>query len=83
MDISTGSVGLGVAMTAFAALMQDYLDAHEWLVPAERRGHQVQPLGVERFGQSGSLPDLYSATSRLLRRSDFRPRLPGALDISQ
>ena len=23
------------------------------------RGHRVEPLGVDRFGQSGSLPDLY------------------------
>ena len=33
VDISTGSVGLGVAMTTFAALVQDYLDAHERLGP--------------------------------------------------
>ena len=45
VDISTGSVGLGVAMTAFAALVQDYLDAHEWLAPAERRGRMVALVG--------------------------------------
>jgi pyruvate dehydrogenase E1 component len=24
-------------------------------------GHRVAPLGVDRFGQTGSLPDLYAA----------------------
>ncbi len=28
MDFSTGSVGLGVAMTTFSALMQDYVRLH-------------------------------------------------------
>jgi pyruvate dehydrogenase E1 component len=23
------------------------------------RGHKVRPLGVEHFGQTGSIPDLY------------------------
>ena len=45
VDISTGSVGLGVAMTTFAALVQDYLDGHEWLGPAERRGRMVAIVG--------------------------------------
>ena len=45
VDISTGSVGLGVAMTTFAALVQDYLGAHEWLAPAERRGRMVAIAG--------------------------------------
>lgn len=30
VDFSTGSVGLGVAMTSFASLVQDYLQAHDW-----------------------------------------------------
>ena len=30
VDFSTGSVGLGVAMTAFASLVQDYLRAKSW-----------------------------------------------------
>ena len=45
VDISTGSVGLGVAMTTFAALVQDYLEAHEWLGPAKRRGRMVAIAG--------------------------------------
>src|SRR3954454_22733200 len=31
VDFSTGSVGLGVAITLFASLVQDYLSAHGWL----------------------------------------------------
>src|SRR6201985_3548296 len=30
VDFSTGSVGLGVAMTLFASLVQDYVRAHGW-----------------------------------------------------
>ncbi|MEM8797115.1 MAG: transketolase, partial [Pseudomonadota bacterium] len=30
VDFSTGSVGLGVAITAFASLVQDYISAKEW-----------------------------------------------------
>ncbi|KAB2849980.1 MAG: transketolase, partial [Hyphomicrobiaceae bacterium] len=30
VDFSTGSVGLGVAVTAFAALVQDYVRSHGW-----------------------------------------------------
>ena len=45
VDISTGSVGLGVAMTTFAALVRDYLDAHEWLRPEGRRGRMVAVVG--------------------------------------
>ncbi len=45
VDISTGSVGLGVAMTTFASLVQDYLDAHERLRPGGRRGRMVAVVG--------------------------------------
>ena len=44
VDFSTGSVGLGVAITAFASLMQDYLSGHGWLAD-ERRGRFVATLG--------------------------------------
>lgn len=44
VDFSTGSVGLGVAVTAFASLTQDYLKAHGWLDPA-REGRMVATLG--------------------------------------
>ena len=44
VDFSTGSVGLGVAVTAFAALFQDYLVAHGHLDPAHT-GRMIALMG--------------------------------------
>src|SRR5918998_2461067 len=44
VDFSTGSVGLGVAVTAFASLVQDYLIAHD-MMPEEDRGRFVALIG--------------------------------------
>jgi pyruvate dehydrogenase E1 component len=44
VDFSTGSVGLGVAVTAFASLVQDYLLAHQRLDPAQA-GRMIALLG--------------------------------------
>jgi pyruvate dehydrogenase E1 component len=44
VDFSTGSVGLGVAITLFASLIQDYLTAHGWLEDAGR-GRFVALIG--------------------------------------
>lgn len=44
VDFSTGSVGLGVAITAFASLVQDYLVAHDLLAP-EKVGRMVALMG--------------------------------------
>ena len=44
VDFSTGSVGLGVAMTAFASIAQDYMLAHGALAP-ERAGRMISLLG--------------------------------------
>jgi pyruvate dehydrogenase E1 component len=44
VDFSTGSVGLGVAMTAFASITQDYMLAHGRLAP-ERAGRMISLLG--------------------------------------
>ncbi|WP_299682006.1 transketolase [uncultured Roseobacter sp.] len=35
VDFSTGSVGLGVAITAFASMVQDYLKARDWTAPRD------------------------------------------------
>ncbi len=45
IDISTGSVGLGVAFTSFAALMQDYLRGHGLVDPASPRPRHVAIAG--------------------------------------
>jgi pyruvate dehydrogenase E1 component len=44
VDFSTGSVGLGAAVTLFASLVQDYLTAHGWLDEADR-GRFVALIG--------------------------------------
>ncbi|MFL6721813.1 MAG: transketolase, partial [Sphingomonas sp.] len=44
VDFSTGSVGLGVAITLFASLVQDYLTAHGWLHEKDR-GRFVALIG--------------------------------------
>ncbi|MFC7498499.1 transketolase [Enterovirga sp. GCM10030262] len=44
VDFSTGSVGLGVAITAFASLIQDYLLAHGLMQP-EEAGRMVALMG--------------------------------------
>ncbi|MGH6659135.1 MAG: transketolase, partial [Sphingomicrobium sp.] len=36
VDFSTGSVGLGVAITLFASIVQDFLTGHGWLDDSER-----------------------------------------------
>src|SRR6476469_1269557 len=44
VDLSTGSVGLGVAITLLASLVQDYLSAHGWLDDQDR-GRFVALMG--------------------------------------
>ena len=44
VDFSTGSVGLGVAITAFASLVQDFLIAHGHLAEAEA-GRMIALMG--------------------------------------
>ena len=39
VDFSTGSVGLGVAQTLFASLVQDYVKAHGWMKDRRRGAH--------------------------------------------
>ena len=44
VDFSTGSVGLGVAITAFSSLVQDYLIAHGSMVEADA-GRMISLMG--------------------------------------
>lgn len=45
VDISTGSVGLGVAFTAFASLIQDYVRAKPWARTDRAEGRMVALVG--------------------------------------
>jgi len=49
VDFSTGSVGLGVAMTAFASLAQDYLIGHG--IAPDRTGRMVALAGDAEFDE--------------------------------
>jgi len=44
VDFSTGSVGLGVAITSFASLVQDYIHAHGW-AGGRRKGRMIAVVG--------------------------------------
>ncbi len=44
VDFSTGSVGLGVAVTAFASMVQDYVRAKAWAKPAPE-GRMIALVG--------------------------------------
>ena len=45
VDISTGSVGLGVAFAAFASIIQDYVRAKPWAKPGLKEGRMVALVG--------------------------------------
>ncbi|MDP1732544.1 MAG: transketolase [Devosia sp.] len=45
VDISTGSVGLGVAFTAFASLVQDYIRAKRWARTDVPEGRMIALVG--------------------------------------
>ena len=45
VDFSTGSVGLGVAFTAFASIIQDYVRAKPWARPGLKEGRMVALVG--------------------------------------
>ena len=45
VDFSTGSVGLGVAFTAFASMIQDYVRAKDWSGKDRREGRMIALAG--------------------------------------
>src|SRR5207302_753150 len=54
VDFSTGSVGLGVAITLFASLIQDYLTAHGWMDAKDRgRFPRTGRRGAARLDRPG------------------------------
>ena len=62
VDFSTGSVGLGVAITLFASLVQDYLAAHG-LARRRGRGRFVAPIGDAELDEGNIYEALSRATS--------------------
>ncbi len=68
VDFSTGSVGLGVAITAFASLVQDYLLAHNWLAP-ERQGRMIALLGDAELDEGNIYEALIEGAKHGLRNT--------------
>ena len=68
VDFSTGSVGLGVAITAFSALVQDYLIDHGWFDKA-RRGRMVALLGDAELDEGNIYEALIEAYKHDIRNT--------------
>jgi len=66
VDFSTGSVGLGVAITAFAALVQDYMAARGAL-PAGKRGRMISLLGDAELDEGNIYECLIEGSKHDLR----------------
>ncbi|HWF77580.1 MAG TPA: transketolase [Caulobacteraceae bacterium] len=68
VDFSTGSVGLGVSITAFASLTQDYLKAHGWLDP-KREGRMIATLGDAELDEGNIYESLIEAAKHGIRNT--------------
>jgi len=66
VDFSTGSVGLGVALTSFAALVQEYLRAKE-LAPAMPAGRMIALCGDAEFDEGNVFEALYEGWKHDIR----------------
>ncbi len=66
VDFSTGSVGLGVAVTAFASLVQDYLIAHGKL-PPEEAGRMIALMGDAELDEGNIYECLIEAYKHEIR----------------
>ncbi|MDE2072739.1 MAG: transketolase [Alphaproteobacteria bacterium] len=68
VDISTGSVGLGVAMTAFSSLTQDYLIAKNWRAP-EQAGRMIALAGDAELDEGNLYECLLEGAKHGLRNT--------------
>ena len=66
VDFSTGSVGLGVAVTAFASLVQELLVAHRRL-PPEQAGRMIALLGDAELDEGNIYEALLEGAKHDLR----------------
>lgn len=66
VDFSTGSVGLGVAITAFASLIQDYLIAHGLMDPKDA-GRMVALMGDAELDEGNIYECLIEAAKHDIR----------------
>ncbi|MCC7267788.1 MAG: transketolase [Caulobacteraceae bacterium] len=66
VDFSTGSVGLGVAVTLFASILQDYLIAHRKLDPA-KAGRMIALMGDAELDEGNIYEALIEGAKHDLR----------------
>ncbi len=68
VDFSTGSVGLGVAQTIFASLVQDYVKAHGWA--GERSaGRMIALVGDAELDEGNVFEALFEGWKKGLRNT--------------
>jgi pyruvate dehydrogenase E1 component len=68
VDFSTGSVGLGVAQTLFASLVQDYVKAHGWLKD-RREGRMIALVGDAEMDEGNIFEALLEGWKHGLRNT--------------
>nr|VFJ92853.1 MAG: pyruvate dehydrogenase E1 component [Candidatus Kentron sp. H]VFJ93661.1 MAG: pyruvate dehydrogenase E1 component [Candidatus Kentron sp. H]VFK00617.1 MAG: pyruvate dehydrogenase E1 component [Candidatus Kentron sp. H] len=68
VDFSTGSVGLGVALTVFASLAQDYLLARDWLNEKDR-GRMIALMGDAELDEGNIYEALIEGYKQELRNT--------------
>jgi pyruvate dehydrogenase E1 component len=67
VDFSTGSVGLGVAMTTFAALVEEYLHAKRLIDASEPPGRMIALLGDAEFDEGNVFEALLEGWKHQIR----------------
>jgi pyruvate dehydrogenase E1 component len=67
VDFSTGSVGLGVAMASFAALVQEYLRLKKLVDPGTPNGRMVALLGDAEFDEGNVFEALLESWKQDIR----------------
>ena len=69
VDFSTGSVGLGVAMTSFASMVQDYVALKGWLGGRSKLGRMVALLGDAELDEGNIFEALLEGWKHDLRNT--------------
>ena len=69
VDFSTGSVGLGVAMTAFASLVQDYVALKGWLGSRSKLGRMIALMGDAELDEGNIFEALLEGWKHDLRNT--------------
>jgi pyruvate dehydrogenase E1 component len=68
VDFSTGSVGLGVAMTSFASLVRDYLHTKQLIGEEAASGRMIALLGDAEFDEGNVFEAMLEGWKHQIRR---------------